>query len=179
MEYLIYNPKQISDISQLFRQTFTDSEGEAEGVLIGHLAYELLTTTAKNDLTAFVAMEGSDMAGCIIFTRLAFEKSCINAFMLAPVAVATSYQKQGVGQALIKFGLKQLKQQNIELVITYGDPNFYGKVGFNQISEDIIKAPQPLSYPHGWLAQSLTLAKIKPIKGASTCVKAFNNPQYW
>ena len=36
------------------------------------------------------------------------------------------------GQQLINFGLAHLKEIGVELVFTYGDMNFYSKVGFKQ-----------------------------------------------
>ncbi|QMU56914.1 MAG: hypothetical protein GKR98_01030 [Boseongicola sp.] len=38
----------------------------------------------------------------------------------------------------------------------YGVINFYAKIGFPRITEGIAQAPLPLSYPKGWLGQSLT-----------------------
>jgi hypothetical protein len=52
-------------------------------------------------------------------------------------------------------------------------------VGFQQITENIAQAPLKLTYPHGWLAQSLVSDKIEPINGKSTCVNALNNQKFW
>ena len=72
-----------------------------------------------------------------------------------------------------------MKNNNVELLFTYGDPNYYSKVGFKYISESIAKAPLILTYPEGWLAQSLAGENIEPISGNSTCVSALNSQQYW
>lgn len=64
-------------------------------------------------------------------------------------------------------------------MLIYGNPNFYSKVGFQKITEAIVKAPLKLTYPEGWLAQSLISNEITPIKGNSTCVTALNNQKYW
>jgi len=61
---------------------------------------------------------------------LTFESE-VNAFLLGPVAIHTSYQGKGIGQKLINFGLNTLKENGVELAFTYGDPNFYSKVGFS------------------------------------------------
>ncbi len=178
MKLSSYAPSQNDAISQLFERTFSDSEGEAEGKTIGQLANALLTTTDPTELYCFIATDESQIIGSIIFTRLSFD-SGENAFILSPVAVHTEHQGKGIGQKLISFGLEQLKADGIELAFTYGDPNFYGKVGFAQVSEEIAKAPLKLSYPHGWLAQSLTGKDLEPISGASSCVNALNNQDYW
>ena len=80
---------------------------------------------------------------------------------------------------IINFGISHLKSQGVNLVFTYGDPNFYSRVGFKPVSESTIKAPLKLSYPEGWLAQSLDGSRIKAIKGAVHCVEALNDQKYW
>lgn len=178
MNFELYESSSAHEIKELFTSVFTNSEGQAEGDLIGNLAFELQETTNPEDLFGFVARDDENVIGCIFFTRLDFEVQ-INAFILSPVAVATQYQNQGIGQKLIKFGINYLNKNNVELLFTYGDPNYYAKVGFKHISENIVKAPLKLSYPAGWLAQSLVSEHIEPISGNSTCVGALNNQQYW
>lgn len=84
-----------------------------------------------------------------------------------------------MGRRLINFGLEQLRSRGIKLVFTYGDPNYYSQVGFQQISEDTVKAPLPLSQPEGWLCQTLDGSDIKPLQDKPCCVDALQNPEYW
>ncbi len=99
--------------------------------------------------------------------------------MLAPVAISTKHQGKGVGQSLIKHGLNELKNRSTNFVITYGDPSFYSKVGFQHLSENIIQAPLKLSIPEGWLGQSLSEEPILSINERPRCIKEFNDPVYW
>jgi len=64
-------------------------------------------------------------------------------------------------------------------VVTYGDPSFYSKVGFQPLSENVIQAPLMLSMPEGWLGQSLTKEPIPTVNDRPRCVKEFNDPVYW
>jgi predicted N-acetyltransferase YhbS len=178
MNYEISDSSRTHEVKKLFTDVFTDSEGQEEGELIGNLAFELQETTDPSDIFTFIAKDGERIVGCIIFTRMTFEIP-INTFLLAPVAIATQYQRQGLGQKLIKFGIDYLKNENVELVFTYGDPKFYSKVGFKQITEEVAKAPLKLTYPEGWLAQSLIGDNIEAINGHSKCVSALNNQRYW
>ena len=73
----------------------------------------------------------------------------------------------------------ELKKQGVHLVFTYGDPAFYSKVGFRQITEKTAKAPFILSQPEGWIAQSLLGEDIKPLPDQPYCVEAFNKPDLW
>jgi putative acetyltransferase len=178
MKFEVSKISEAEEIKQLFKSVFEDSESKSEGVLIGNLAYDLITGTDEHDLYGFVAIENEEIIGCIFFSRLFFE-SDIDAFILAPVAIHTEYQGRGIGQKLINFGMNFLKDKGVALVMTYGDPRFYSKVGFKPVTEHVIKAPFRLNHPEGWLGQSLKSDSIETIAGASACVKALNKPEYW
>ena len=167
------------DLIELFATTFTASEGAGEGEAIGGLARDMFATTPEEDVLVCSAWDGDALAGCIAFTRLTFEQDPRTAFVLAPVAVETSRQGKGIGQALLRFGLSEMRKHGVDVAFTYGDPAYYGKVGFVPITEDMARAPQSLSMPQGWLAQSLTDAQLTPFKGPSRCVAALDAPQFW
>ncbi len=173
-----YSKNQIEEIKQLFTSVFTDSEGHSEGLVIGSFVYDLMMNTNDEDLYGFIATDKGDVIGSIFFSRITFDNG-VSAFILSPVAIHTESQKMGIGQKLIDFGINYLKENNVELVLTYGDHNFYSKVGFNLISEKVIKAPLKLTYPEGWLGQSLVSNEIHKISGASHCVDALNKPELW
>ncbi len=178
MKYSEYNPSKIEEINHLFIKTFSDSEGESEGLVIGELTNNFMTSTDVNDFCCFVATNNNEIIGGVFFSRLTFE-SGVKAYILSPMAILTEYQGKGIGQKLISFGLNALKKNGVELAVTYGDPNFYSKVGFSVISEEIVKAPLKLSYPEGWLGQSLVSDRIDPITDKSYCVEALNKPDLW
>ena len=178
MKLSIYKESDIEEIKQLFSKVFSDSEGQSEGLLIGSLVFDLINRTDPQDIYGFIATEDNQIIGSILFTRLTFE-SAVNAFILSPVAIHTNHQGKGIGQNLINFGINHLKEKGVKLAFTYGDPNFYSKVGFRCITEKIAKAPLELTQPEGWLCQSLVGDDIKPIAGNSRCVEALNKPEYW
>lgn len=178
MEFRDHEPADAAAIERLFTSVFSDAEGEQEGMLIGKLGRDLLATTESGDLHGFVAVEGEAIIGALFFSRLTFEPA-IDAFLLAPVAVRTDYQGKGTGQALINHGLRALKKRGVQAAVTYGDPAFYSKTGFQPLSQSTIEAPLPLSQPEGWLGQSLTEEPLAPIPGRPSCVQAFDDPAYW
>lgn len=173
-----FNPYGKSEIIELFAKVFSDSEGQSEGLIIGNLVDDLLNSTDSSDLYCFVANENEQIIGSIVFSRLTFENGA-NAFLLSPVAIDSDRQGEGIGQDLINFGLGVLKENGVELALTYGSPRYYAKTGFSPVAENIIKAPLPLSQPEGWLAQSLNGDEIDPIAGNSQCVNAMNKPEIW
>jgi putative acetyltransferase len=178
MQFSTYTSDEADKIQALLTKTFSDSEGESEGAIVGGLARDLIRSTGESDLYGFVARDGVDLVGCILFSRIWFERE-VEAFILAPVATRTDQQRRGVGQNLINFGLNALKHDGVELVLTYGDPRFYSKVGFQVITQAFIPPPFKLSQPEGWMAQSLISEPIATIKGRSRCVEALNKPEFW
>lgn len=178
MNVSVFDSKQSDEVIELFVSVFSQAENKNEGALIGVLVSDLITTVDRQDLIGFIARSGKHLVGSIFFSRVTLPTDQ-SAFILSPVAIATDHQGQGYGQQLIKYGIEYLKSMNVDMVFTYGDPNFYSKVGFNKIDENIAKAPFKLTYPEGWLVQSLNDETIKAIKGSVCCVKALSNPQYW
>ena len=178
MEFARFNSKNTGEVIRLFTSVFSASEGEQEGRNIGHLVSNLLSKTEPRDLIGFVAIDKGCIVGCIFFSRFTVPGNKI-AFLLSPVAIATEVQGIGVGQRLISYGLGYLRSQRVNLAFTYGDPAFYSKTGFHQISESFVAAPFPLSQPAGWLAQSLDGSPLQAIDGATQSVEAFNDTDLW
>lgn len=178
MRFEILDKGSGTEIPDLFLSVFSASEGEKEGSLIAALASKLSSEIENRDIICVGAFDEQSLVGVIFFTLLKFNEP-ITVYMLAPVAVSTSCQGQGIGQALIRFGLNELVKRSVNLVVTYGDPSFYSRVGFQALSTDTIQPPMALSMPHGWLGLSLTGQEIPPINERPSCVDAFNDPVYW
>ncbi len=167
------------ELVELFRSTFTDSEGADEGIRICDLVNKLMLSTKDADLYGFKAEENGRIIGGIFFSRLSYNQDNRTIFLLAPVAVATSHQKKGIGQKLLKYGLDAIRKADVDVAFTYGDPSYYSKVGFVSVDQKFAAPPFKLSYPNGWLAQSLTDSKLTALKGNSNCVDAFDEPALW
>ena len=178
MQFSIFSPSNAQEVIGLFTAVFSSSEGEEEGESVGSLVSNLIGKTEPQGLVGCVAIDNCSIVGCIFFSRFAVPSGQV-AFILSPVAIATEVQGTGVGQRLINYGLDHLRSQEVSLVFTYGDPAFYSKTGFEQISEKRVKAPYPLSQPVGWLAQSLDGEPIKAMSGSTQCVEALSDPSYW
>ena len=178
MNFRILDKDSKEAVTSLFTSVFTASEGEEEGRLIGHLASALAANTDNQIIIGIGAYEDDLMIGVIFFTQLRFNEP-VEAYLLAPVAVSTPHQGKGVGQALIRFGLDELRKRSATLAVTYGDPAFYSRVGFQALSEEVIQAPLPLSMPQGWLGQPLSGTAIPVLKSRPSCVPEFDHPAYW
>jgi predicted N-acetyltransferase YhbS len=178
MIYKVLDKSNQNEVTELFTSVFASSEGEEEGKLIGNLASKLSSNIDNIEIICFGAYENESLIGTIFFTRLRFNQSIL-VYMLAPVAVSTKHQGKGAGQALINYGLSELKKRSVNVTITYGDPSFYSRVGFVALSENVIQAPLKLSMPEGWQGQSMTEEPIPNINERPACVEEFNDPGYW
>jgi len=179
MNFETGHPSRRAALVALFRDVFSASEGPREGAAIGTFVSRLLSETPAEDLRVFCAMEGDALAGCICFSRLDYPEDGRLVFLLSPVAVATQRQGQGVGQALLRHGLVALRAEGIEIAMTYGDPAYYGRVGFRPAPEAEARPPLPLSMPQGWLWQALDGSGPRPLAGPSHCVAALHDPGLW
>lgn len=167
------------EVIALQRETFAASEGEAEGAVIAELTGNLLATDPADHVVSCSAHDESGLAANIIFSRLFFENDPRRAFVLGPVAVKTDRQRQGVGQALLRWGLGEITRRGADVAVTYGDPAYYPRVGFQVVTVEDVPPPHKLQWEGGWMAQSLTNEKLTALKGPSACVPAFARPDYW
>lgn len=178
MSHIILDKNYQDEIASLFDAVFSASEGEQEGKLIGKLASELSSEIDNQKIVCLGTIDDETLIGSIFCTRLLFEEN-IDVYLLAPVAVSTEYQGKGVGKLLINYGLDEMRNRSVSVVVTNGDLSFYSNVGLNDLSENRIQAPLDLSMPFGWLGLPLTGESIPTIHERPTCVKAFNDPVYW
>ena len=179
MEFTTDYQDNADGILAMFSDTFTQSEGAEAGQLIKDLVADMLSSLGPKDMHVLSAVENETIVGSIIFTRMEFEQDDRTVFVLAPVAIASSQQGKGLGQRLIAHGLNALRENGVNIVLTYGNVNFYSKVGFKQITEADAKAPLPLQYPEGWLGQLLTGTQFEPLFGPSKCVAPLHDPNHW
>lgn len=181
VQYVGLPSAQRSDFVAVVFNSFGQSQGEDEGKLISSLTEQLLTRTPKEDLHAFCAVDSGTLIAAVIFSRIRFGNDPRIVHLLSPMAVAPDRQRQGVGSALIRFGLETLQSFGTDIALTYGDPAYYGRFGFLQTTPQIAPPPQglTLSFPHGWRALSLTQAPVTKLPGPSRCVTALHDQAYW
>jgi len=165
-------------IVSLFQRSFSASEGDEEGANIARLVAELSNLIDDSEVLCIAAEEQDALAACIFFTRLTFATP-EKVYLMAPVAVDPTLQRQGIGRALILDGLQALRDRGVQVAVTYGDPDYYGRMGFEPLAESTLQAPVAMSMPHGWLGQSLSDAPIPVLPDQPRCVEPFTDPIYW
>ena len=166
-------------LSELFRTTFTASEGPQEGALLGDFVADLMQETPPKDLRAFCMTKAEALVAGVFFTPLRYAQDDRQVWLLSPMAVRPDRQGQGLGQRLIRHALDSLQEAGVEIVLSYGDPAFYGRVGFAPVTEDQAVPPHRLSMPQGWIGQALGAVSFTPLTGEARCVPAFDRPELW
>jgi putative acetyltransferase len=90
---------------------------------------------AANGLTvSLVADVDGRVIGHIAFSPVTISDGTANWYGLGPVSVLPEYQRKGIGKALIKEGLSRLKDLNARGCCLVGHPDYYRKIGFENIS---------------------------------------------
>jgi putative acetyltransferase len=81
---------------------------------------------------SLVAVHGTLVVGHILFTPVTTEppRAALRAVGLGPMAVATEWQRQGVGSRLVTSGLDACRALGYELAVVIGHPEFYPRFGF-------------------------------------------------
>jgi predicted N-acetyltransferase YhbS len=83
-----------------------------------------------------VAVDGEEIVGNIAFTRSKIIQSSpdgskeLNTISFGPICVLPSYQGKGVGRLMIQHAFNAARELGHEAVVIYGDPRYYGRLGF-------------------------------------------------
>jgi len=89
---------------------------------------------AKALTISLVAEVDARVIGHIAFSPVTISDDTQNWYGLGPVSVLPTYQRQGIGKALIREGLSRLKDMNAQGCCLVGHPDYYGKFGFKNMS---------------------------------------------
>ncbi|MGI9463314.1 MAG: GNAT family N-acetyltransferase [Aestuariivirgaceae bacterium] len=107
------------------RRVITDAFGQqAEADLVDHLR-------ADGDLAiSLIAEQDDEVVGHIALSRL---KSPDGALALAPLCVAPSRQRCGIGSALVRQAIEEARRCQSGIVFVLGDPDYYTRFGFSAV----------------------------------------------
>ena len=92
---------------------------------------------ASEQCLSLVACRDAEVVGHILFSPafIRTHDSELAGMALAPMSVATEYQRQGIGSLLINTGLERLSIQGCPYVIVLGHPEYYSRFGFQLAAE--------------------------------------------
>lgn len=91
---------------------------------------------------SLVAVRNDRVVGHILFTPVTIESDgqSFAAIGLAPLAVLPELQSQGIGSALTRAGLDELRRAGHQSVVVLGHPEYYPRFGFAPASRYGIKS---------------------------------------
>lgn len=89
---------------------------------------------ADNALTvSLVAEMDGRVIGHIAFSPVTISDGTPDWYGLGPVSVSPEYQRQGIGKALIREGLTQLREMQARGCCLVGHPEYYRRFGFDNL----------------------------------------------
>lgn len=96
-------------------------------------------------LLSLVADEDGEIVGYIAFSRLQITdlsgENPLQAAALAPVAVAPTHQRLGIGSELIRQGIENCKELDLDAIVVLGHSRYYPRFGFSAEIAECIKSP--------------------------------------
>jgi putative acetyltransferase len=98
---------------------------------------------AKALTISLVAELDGRVIGHIAFSPVAISDGTRNWYGLGPVSVLPEYQRQGIGEALIREGLSRLRDIYAQGCCLVGHPDYYRKFGFTNTPELVHEGVPP------------------------------------
>jgi len=127
---------------------------------------------------SLVAMRDSRLVGHAAFTRCGVLGSAERVALLGPLAVTPEFQRQGIGGALIREGLRRLAAEGTALVLVLGDPAYYGRFGFAADADILPPYALPAEWRTAW--QLVGLKEGKPrLRGRLELPPLWLQPALW
>jgi putative acetyltransferase len=123
-------------------------------------------------LASFVAEAEGLIVGHILFSRMSIETTdqSVPAVALAPLAIMTKFQRQGIGTMLTADGLDWLRTQKEQMVFVLGPPEYYPRFGFSTDRARFIESP---FNPNSFMALELKPHALEGIRGRVLYPAAF------
>ena len=161
------------------RKVHLNAFDQPEGEVVSQLAIDLLEDKTALPVLSLVAEQDKKIVGSVIFSSVKIKGvEGVSAYILAPLAVTRLAQRKGTGTRLINKGLKTLKERGAEIVLVYGDPEYYQRTGFR--AGHNLKPPYKLKYPEeAWMAQELVEGILTKTQGTVRCAMSLSSPEYW
>ena len=125
------------------------------------------------ELSLIAEIDGN-IVGHVLFSYIhVVSNEILSVLALAPVAVSPQFQNQGIGTALVQYGLDRADELGEALVIVLGHPSFYSRFGFVQSTYYGIKSPFEVS-AEAFMVKPLKNYEIK-YTGDVIYPQVFNN----
>ena len=120
---------EIELVCEVHREAFDGREEEPRLV-------QLLHAAGKTPISLAAHFEGT-IVGHVLFSPMILDppKPCLGIVGLAPVGVLPEHQGRGIGSRLIREGLLACGEAGYRAAVVLGEPDYYGRFGFERASE--------------------------------------------
>lgn len=128
---------------------------------------------ARGEVVASLVAELDDrIAGHVMFSDLSIETSdrIIRAVALAPLAVRPADQRRGIGEMLVREGLRVCRARGHAVAIVLGHPDYYPRFGFSAKLAETLQAPFS---GDAFMALELAPGALKGVAGRVRYASAF------
>ena len=169
----------VNDLSSI-EETFFNSFSAEEAPITYPVIKSLIEDSATNNNYCIGFELDGKIVSAVGFSPVFFKTDTgLSAYILAPLATHQSHQKKGLATKLIESAKAHFHANNIDALLVYGDPEYYGKYGFNADLGKHFIPPYPLEYDFGWQALMLNDTTLNDRKLAFTCVDALSDAALW
>jgi putative acetyltransferase len=154
--------------------------GEDERELVARLAVDLLTEAPTPPTLSLVAEMGGVVVGHVAFSPVTADGfTDLQGYILAPLAVRPDHQRHHIGSLLVERGMGRLSEMGTDLLLVYGDPEYYGRFGFSVDVARRFAPPYALTYPMGWQGVILSERGVPERSLKLDCVASLRDPALW
>lgn len=147
------------------------------------LTQNLLKDPSAEPRFSLLAVSEDTAVGHILFTAASLDGTAraVTTSLLAPLGVVPERHGQGIGQALIRDGLRRLTHAGVDLVFVLGHPGYYPRCGFEPAGRLGFDAPYPIPQENAgaWMVQALRDGVMGSVTGQVRCAEAVDRPEYW
>ncbi|WP_150628266.1 GNAT family N-acetyltransferase [Pseudomonas fluorescens] len=119
-------PQDIEAISRLTEAAFRNEEYSSH---TEHFIVNALRRTGQLSIS-LVASEHDEILGHVAISPVSISSGVTGWYGLGPISVRPDRQGKGIGSALMRAALQQLRQQGAAGCVVLGDPAYYGRFGF-------------------------------------------------
>ena len=162
-------PGDLASIETLYPDAFPDED-------LLPLVRELLREDTI--VLSLVGIVDRALVGHVAFTACSLAGRSDKVALLAPLAVASAWQRRGVGSALVHEGLLRLEDAGVIHVYVLGDPAYYERFGFAPEADIAPPYPLPKEWRGAWQSVGLRHAE-QPLHGRLSVPQPWRQPALW
>jgi predicted N-acetyltransferase YhbS len=167
-------PEEYSKTEEMTKQAFLHEEysDKKEHLLVNNIRK---SDAFIPELSLVAINHSNELVGHILLSKITIvdQDKVADSLALAPVSVAPSFQKKGIGSQLIRAALQKAKEIGYQSVIVLGHKDYYPKFGFKQAAIWNIKPPFEVP-DEVFMALELTEHSLRNVQGVVHYSKTFS-----